>query len=43
MEKIQNNLFLKQFYKERQKYKIDDKYNSSPILINWILKKEDTE
>jgi|688.fasta_scaffold63464_5 phage/plasmid-associated DNA primase len=42
-EKIQNNLFLKQFYKERQKYKIDDKYNSSPILINWILKKEDTE
>jgi P4 family phage/plasmid primase-like protien len=42
-EKIQNNLFLKQFYKEPKKYKIEDKYNSSPILINWISKKEDDE
>jgi phage/plasmid-associated DNA primase len=42
-EKIQNNLFLKQFFKERKKYKIDNEYNSTPILINWMLKKEDTE
>lgn len=42
-EKIQNNLFLKQFYKEAKKYKINDKYNSTPILINWISKKEEEE
>jgi phage/plasmid-associated DNA primase len=42
-EKIQNNLFLKQFYKEAKKYKVGDKYNSSPILINWIAKKDEDE
>ena len=42
-EKIETNLFLKQFYKDRKKYKINGEYNSTPILINWVLKRDEED
>jgi phage/plasmid-associated DNA primase len=38
-ENIQKNLFLKQYYKDRNEYKINGKKITSPIIINWISKK----
>lgn len=37
-EKIEKNLFLKSFYKDRKKIYINGIQNTVPILINWIEK-----
>ena len=34
---IENNIFLKKYYKSPKKYKINDKYNTSPIIIRWKI------
>lgn len=36
-KKIQENVFLKKYFKEPMKYKINDKYITSPHIIGWQI------
>lgn len=42
-DNIQKNLFLKQYYKDRNEYKIDSKKITSPIIIFWKEKKDEDD
>jgi phage/plasmid-associated DNA primase len=41
-EKVEKNLFLKPFYKDRKKVYVNGKQNTVPLIINWVEKVEES-